>query len=119
MPTSETEKPFVIEAGRLRHTGEIIQKLRTADGVGGSSESPSVFKTVACAVRPLNGRELYIATQQKMAVSVAIDMRFTEGITNAMWIKVAGLNYAIRAVLDLELRNRRITLLTEQRNDLK
>lgn len=110
-----------LEAGTLRNPINICKDTLTPDGMGGNTVSTEVVLDGWACIRPLTGYEFNVAQQQKMAVTTAIDLRYTTGITNDMWVVDTDTQeeYAIRAVLDIEKRRRKLVLWCEQRKDLK
>lgn len=121
----DTDAPYVLFSGQLRHRLDFCRLKLVPDGRGGNIVTPDAVLTTWGNCRPLNGKEEYIAKQQVMSLSIAIDMRYTKKITSDMWAiytnpdNPAPINYKVRMILNVANRNRKLTLLCEQRPDLK
>lgn len=73
-----------MRAGQLRHTIEIQQKTKTADGMGSFTESWSEFATVRAAIWPVSAKEIISNQQNKQQITSKIRIRFLEGVTASM-----------------------------------
>lgn len=104
---------------RTRVTVNMYQTV--PDDQGGESKVPVVFDSTFVYIRELTGQEIYVAQQQKMTVTCMCEMRFMPGLRDDMWLTTVkdGISFAIRSIIDVELRRRKHLLMLEQRKDLK
>ena len=103
--------------GKLRHRLTIQQSRRIGDGGGGSEGSwddPIKVATVWGSVKPLSGNERLRAMQLEARVSHRITIRYRTGITTAMRVLFGTRLFNIRAVLNLDERNRWLDIMAEE-----
>lgn len=107
-----------IPAGALRHRLTIQAENPTADGGGGQGADPwadpVTVATVWGRVEPLKGRERMQAMQLRGQVSHRVTIRHRPGITAQMRVLFDGRAFNIRAVVNVEERNRILELLCEE-----
>ena len=103
-----------MRAGRLRHRVAIEQEGRAGDGGGGAAQSWTTFATISAAVVPLSGREAELAAQVGSVVSHRVEIRYRAGVTSKMRVKFGSRVLNIRAVLNIEERNRELHLMCEE-----
>ncbi len=94
-----------------------IQQLATGSPqktpMGAPDKQWADVATVWAAVRPLNGRALFLAQQAESKVNTEIEIRYssvTATITAAMRAKLGSTIYAIEAVIDPEQKHERLLL---------
>lgn len=66
------------------------------------------------SIKPLSGRELWMAQQVQADVTIAVRMRFRRGVDATMELDLGGRRLRIVAVLNLEERNRTLELLCQE-----
>lgn len=102
-----------IVVGGLSQRGVIQTHTSTPDGAGGSVKSWSNTATVWMRIQPLAGQEQLAGMQIQDKVSHKITMRY-RALTTAQRILHKGIAYNIRAILDEEGRERKLTVMCEQ-----
>lgn len=102
----------MIEAGKLRNRLE-IQHLAGSPSHKGTGEPATVwteYATVWAAIRPLGGRELFLADQAESKIDAEIEIRYLAGVTAGMRAVHGSVIYNIEAVINPEARNERLIL---------
>ncbi len=106
-----------MKAGQLRHR-VTIQKLNEAQGSTGEILKGDAqwtdFATVWASIKPLRGRELFIAQQVSAEVNIQIGFRFLKGVVPRMRILFGAREFDVKEVLNLEERNRELELLCKE-----
>jgi len=104
-----------MRAGELRRRVTIQQRTTTLDTYGGQSTAWTDFaKNVPCSISPLNGRELMAAQAVNSEVSHTISMRYLAGLTAAMRILYGTRVFNIQGVINVDERNREMTVLASE-----
>lgn len=103
-----------ISLGALRHRLTIQAESPTADAGGGHGLAWSNVATVWGRVEPLSGGERLRAMQIESRVTHRITIRYRAGVTAANRIAFANRIFNIRAVVNVEERNRILELLCEE-----
>lgn len=104
-----------VRAGSLRNLVTVQQRNDTQDTAGEMIPNWGTFKTVRCAVIPLQGRELETAQQIMAEVSHRIDARWTAGITPDMRILWNGRYFDIGAVMNVNELSREMQIFCTER----
>ncbi len=103
-----------MEAGKLRHR-VTIQQLVAGSPQQLPNGEPDVtwtdYLTMWASVEPLRGRELMLAQQMQSEVDVRIRLRYRGGITADMRVTFGGVNYDIKSVANIDLRNSELELM--------
>lgn len=89
----------------------------TPDGMGGQVTGWTDIATVWGMVGPLTGRELLQAEQVTAVLTHEIDIRYRPGVVPKMRIVRQGAGtqvFEIHSVMNLEMRNRQLTLLCSE-----
>lgn len=63
------------------------------------------------SIEPLRGRELFAAQEHFAEVTTRIRIRYRDDVTAEMRVVHGGVDYAIGAVIDPELRHRELELM--------
>lgn len=100
-----------MKAGQLRHLITIEQPTETRDSMGGTITVWVPFATLWAAVEPISGREYFAADKVNAEESHRIRIRHYPGITSKMRAKWNDRTFNIRAVLNIQERNREIHLM--------
>lgn len=114
----------VLRAGQLRKRLAFKSPPAARDSFGGSADLSSNSLdgwvdvcTVSGSVAPWEGRELEAAAKPTAEVTTVIEIRWRVGIDSTMRILQAetGQIYDIRAVMDVDGRKRKISILCRER----
>lgn len=101
-------------AGKLRHRISIEQLARVEDGGGGSATTWSELTAAYAKVVPLRGDEGEVAGQVGATLTHRIEMRYRAGVTSKMRVNLGGRVMNIRAVINVDERNRELHLMCEE-----
>ena len=102
-----------MRAGKLRHRVTIEQQVAGSPNqfdTGEPDEAWATFATVWASVRPLSGRELFLAQQAESRVEAEIEIRWITGVTAGMRVSASGVYYNIEAIINPEARDDRLIL---------
>lgn len=103
-----------LAAGKLRHTISIQRETRTADGMGGSSITWAQIAAPRAFIRPMSGGERFQAMRIEANVTHRIYIRYRSDITTSDRIVYQGRVMQIRALINLEERNRWIEIYADE-----
>jgi len=95
-----------ITIGSLRKRVEIQQRVRTADGVGGWSNSWLTTQTVYANIEPVSAKEALFGMQNEHTISHRITIRYTEGFTADYRVKFGSRTFDIKGIRNIEERER-------------
>lgn len=95
-----------MDAGRLDRRAVIQRATVTRDAYGGAKETWEDWKTLACEVRGLSGREFWAAAQTQAERVLVFRFRFlsASGVTTADRIRYEGDDYDILDIRELGRR---------------
>ena len=99
-----------ITAGSLREPLTIQRKVAVSDGMGGQAIQWIDLATVRGDVRPLSGRESVQAMQLQASLTHRIYIRYRADMTPADRLVMRGQPLQIRAIVNVEMRNRWLEL---------
>ena len=99
-----------IIAGSLREPLNIQRKATVSDGMGGQAIQWVTLATVRGDVRPLSGREAVQAMQLQASLTHRIYIRYRADLTPADRLVMRGQPLQIRAIVNVEMRNRWLEL---------
>ena len=99
-----------ITAGNLREPLQIQRKATVSDGMGGQAIQWVTLATVRGDVRPLSGRESVQAMQLQASLTHRIYIRYRADLTPADRLVMRGQPLQIRAIVNVEMRNRWLEL---------
>lgn len=99
-----------ITAGSLREPLTIQRKVAVSDGMGGQAIQWIDLATVRGDVRPLSGRESVQAMQLQASLTHRIYIRYRADLTPADRLVMRGQPLQIRAIVNIEMRNRWLEL---------
>lgn len=103
-----------MSAGKLREPITIQRKQTASDGMGGQAlQWVDLFATRA-DVRPVSGREAVQAMQLQASITHRIYIRYRADLTAADRIMLRGQPLQIRAIINIEMRNRWLELACDQ-----
>jgi SPP1 family predicted phage head-tail adaptor len=100
--------------GRLKHKIKLLRKVEELDSLGRQKRDPDNWQVVAnpwAEVRELSVVEAEKAKQMKAAATVAIAIRYREGVSENMRVQFRGRTMEIRSVVDGESSQRELVLL--------
>lgn len=103
-----------ITAGSLREPLTIQRKVAVSDGMGGQAIQWIDLATVRGDVRPLSGRESVQAMQLQASLTHRIYIRYRADLTPADRLVMRGQPLQIRAIVNVEMRNRWLELACDQ-----
>ena len=99
-----------LTAGNLREPLTIQRKLAVSDGIGGQAVTWVTLSNTRGDVRPLSGREALQAMQLQASLTHRIYIRYRADLTPADRILMRGEPLQIRAIVNIEMRNRWLEL---------
>jgi len=103
-----------ITAGMLREPITIQRKMAASDGMGGQAIQWVSLSTTRAYVKPLSGREALQAMQLQASVTHRIMIRYRSDLTTADRILMRGKPLQIRAIINVEMRNRWLELSCDE-----
>lgn len=101
-------------AGKLREPITIQRKQTASDGMGGQALQWVDLFTARADVRPVSGREAVQAMQLQASITHRIYIRYRADLTAADRILLRGQPLQIRAIINIEMRNRWLELACDQ-----
>lgn len=105
-----------MRAGKLRRLISIEQPTNGVDGIGGITQSWTVFAAnVYAEILPNNGREAIQAQQINAQQPVLIRLRYLPGITPKMRVRYGARIFEIVSPANLQERNREMELTCVER----
>lgn len=99
-----------LTAGNLREPLTIQRKLAVSDGIGGQTVTWVTLSNTRGDVRPLSGREAVQAMQLQASLTHRIYIRYRADLTPADRILMRGEPLQIRAIVNIEMKNRWLEL---------
>lgn len=102
-----------ITAGMLREPVTVQRQVSASDGMGGQAIQWVDLLTASASVIPLSGREAVQAMQLQASVTHRVTMRYRADLTPADRIIVRGKPMQIRAIINVEMRNRWLELICD------
>ena len=103
-----------IRACDLRHSIKIETFIRTRQAGGGGTRAWSTFVSARACIEPMRGRELLHAMQLQDSVTHKITMRYRSGVIAKMRVKFGTRIFNIRAVINIDERNKWSELMCEE-----
>ena len=103
-----------ITAGMLREPLTIQRQVSVSDGMGGQAIQWITLATIRAHVAPLSGREVVQAMQLQASITHRIYMRYRADLTPADRIVMRGQPLQVRAIINVEMRNRWLELACDQ-----
>ena len=102
-----------MQAGKLRHRVTIqhyVEGSPQQKPSGAPDGSWTALDTVWARVRPLSGREMFLAQQAASRVDVEITIRHRADVTDAMRVVKGSMVYSIESVMNPEERGELLVL---------
>lgn len=99
-----------LTAGNLREPLTIQRKLATSDGMGGEAIQWITLAIIRGDVRPLSGREAVQAMQLQASLTHRVYIRYRADLTPADRLVMRGQPLQIRAIVNMEMKNRWLEL---------
>lgn len=103
-----------ITAGMLREPITIQRQLSVSDGMGGQSIQWIDLFTTRAHVKPISGREAVQAMRLQDSITHRIMMRYRADLTALDRIIMRGQPLQIRAIINVEMKNRWLELACDQ-----
>ena len=98
-----------INPGKYRHKIHFLQRVKGRDDYGEPIDNWDVFKSGIWASKdPLLGNEYFNALTTNTKVEVKFNMRYVDGITNAMRIRHGDEIYEILSAVNVKSLNREL-----------
>jgi len=105
-----------MDIATLRHRITIEQVTETVNSVGEPIITWTTFAIVWASVAPLDGREFWASKQINSEVTGKIKIRYLSGINTKMRVLFGSRVFDIEAILNVEERNKEMTLLVKEHN---
>lgn len=102
-----------MRAGKLAHRVTIEQQVAGSPAqhdTGEPDEAWATYWECWAGIRPLSGRELFLAQQAASRIEAEIEIRYKAGITAGMRVSASSVYYNIEAIIDPEVRHERLIL---------
>jgi SPP1 family predicted phage head-tail adaptor len=106
-----------VRIGKLRHRVEIQEFTTVIDDDGYPTENWGTIATVWASVEPVSGKEYWAAAAVQAETTVKVTMRYRDGITTAHRLRFGGRVYDIKAVINVEERNRVLELMCTAKDE--
>lgn len=103
-----------MEIGKLRHRVQIQSYSETQDATHRTYKTWTTVLTVWADIEPVKGLVTFDTKQIGEGVTHKITMRYQEYVTTERWIYFESRRFRIRAVRNLQERNRFLELLCEE-----
>jgi SPP1 family predicted phage head-tail adaptor len=103
-----------LSAANLREPLEFQRRTLTSDGKGGQAVAWQTLFTTYGEVMPLSGREQMFAMKLEGRITHRMYIRYRADLSEVDRVVVRNEAYQIRAVINIEMRNRWLELLCEQ-----
>ncbi len=103
-----------MSVGKLRHRLTIQQEQRAGDAGTGVTIVWAKVAEVWGSVKPLSGRETLQAMQLQARISHSIRIRYRAGITVGMRVLFGTRAFNIRAVKNVDERNRWLDIMADE-----
>lgn len=103
-----------ITAGKLRHQITIEREQSVSDGAGGSTITWSTVATPRAFIKPMSGGERLQAMRLESTVTHRIFIRYRDDLLTSDRINYKGRLMQIRALINLEERNRWIEIYADE-----
>lgn len=103
-----------LTAGKLRHTIDIEREQSTPDGAGGSLITWETVATVRAFIKPMSGGERLQSMRLEATVTHRIFIRYRSDILTSDRIVYDGRPMQIRALINIEERNRWIEVYADE-----
>lgn len=103
-----------LTAGKLRHQITIEREQSVSDGGGGSTITWSTVATPRAFIKPMSGGERLQAMRLESTVTHRIFIRYRDDLLTSDRINFNGRLMQIRALINLEERNRWIEIYADE-----
>ncbi len=104
----------MIAAGTLRHSIRVQSLVETVDAGGGRTRAWVDYFLTHAAITPMSGRELRAGGQMQAPMTHRLTLRWAPGLTAKMRVLFGTRVFNVRAVRNLDERNRWVELLCEE-----
>ena len=103
-----------LTAGKLRHSIAFERETRTADGGGGSTIVWAKIAAVSAFVKPMSGSESVQAQRLDARITHRVFIRYRNDLLTSDRINFGGRLMQIRALINLEERNKWLEIHAEE-----
>lgn len=90
----------MVRAGDYRHQITVQQRSTTQDAAGEQLDAWTTFITRRAAIQRTPGREAFAAAQDNGRVPTVFEMRYVDGVTNAMRVVFDSRVFDIKSAID-------------------
>lgn len=101
-------------AGKLIHSIIIERSIKTPNDSGGQNITWSTHKSIRAFIKPKSGTERVRGMQLESPLSHSIFIRYTDSILTTDRVKFKGRYMQIRAVINIEERDRWLELSCQE-----
>ena len=101
-------------SGKLRNRITIERLTLTPDGIGGNAETWVVNKSLKAYIKPTSGSETLHSQRLEARLTHKVYIRYVTDIINTDRVVFNGRNFQIRAIINIEERNKWIELSCEE-----
>ena len=106
--------PSNVVAGTLRRRIVIQTPTETVDDHGGLVATFATFDTVSAAILPKPGTEPFEDDRYRATQRVVFEIRYRTGITTKMRVSYDSRLFDIESIVNVEERNKKVLLITEE-----
>lgn len=106
-----------MRSGRLNKRIEIQAPVQSRGSGGGVTTEYVPFALVWASVEPFVGREYHAAGQAQSEATIRFRLRWLDGVTTAMRIRLGEGLYDIVSVINVFERNREMQLMAKERTE--
>jgi SPP1 family predicted phage head-tail adaptor len=103
-----------IKMGELRHKIDIERAQLISDGIGGSTKTWASIGTPWAKIKPMRGGERLQAMRIEATISHVITIRYKSGYLPSDRVNYNGRIMQIRAVINIDERNKWIELYCDE-----
>lgn len=98
-------------AGRLRHLVTVQSQSTTQDGAGQRLQTWTTVTTAWADIKPVSGRDFYAQSGEHADITHEIEMRYGTTVSPGNRAVLGSRTFDIRSVLNVDERNRYLTLM--------
>ena len=103
-----------MRAGQLNKTIVLQEPTRTADGMGGSTETWSDNATIWAAIWPISANEVIRSSQAVMEISHRIRIRYRSGVLSSWRIKFGARYFNIISIINKNESNEYLDIMAKE-----
>lgn len=104
-----------MKIAELRHQITIQEKVQTADGMGGFTETLTTVHETWAAIWPVSAKEIRENMRVEANISHNIRIRYRSGISHAMTVLFGARTFEIKGIINFEERNIWLDMVCNER----